>query len=70
MINPLFPKSKMIESVNENGGEITGRTPIVEISFLNGAFVLETTNAKRNPTSVENVAVQQPSLRLPHNADM
>ena len=69
-MSPLFPKSNIIDRVSENGGEITGKTPIVEINFLHGAFVLETTNAKRNPTIVENVAVQHPNFRLPHNADM
>ncbi len=68
VISPLLPKSKISDKDRENGGEITGRSPIVLRNFFPLMAVLFMTKAKMNPMIVENVAVRMPSLTLPHSA--
>ena len=68
VISPLLPKSRMIDSVSENGGEITGSVASAVTSFLPRMLVRETKNAKTKPMIVDSVAVSAPSLIDPASA--
>ena len=67
-MSPLFPKRRMIESVSEKGGEMTGSVASAVMAFLPLMLVLATAKAKRKPTKVESVAVRAPSWTEPARA--
>ena len=67
-MRPLLPNSRMMESVREKGGEMTGRVARAVTSFLPRMLVRETKKAKRKPMMVERVAVRAPSFTEPARA--
>jgi len=68
VISPLFPKRRMMLSVSEKGGEMTGRVARVDMNFLPPVDVRSTRKAKAKPRKVENVAVMMPSCTDPQRA--
>jgi len=68
VMRPLLPASSNIDRVREKGGEMTGSWAIAERNFLPRVLVLCMTNANRNPTSVDVVAVKNPRRMEPHSA--
>jgi len=65
---PFLPNKRIIDSVKENGGDITGMVARVVTSFLPFILVRATAKAYTKPMKVEIVAVTMPSWIEPQSA--
>ena len=63
-MNPLLPKSIIIERAPINGGDIIGIIAIKWRNFLKGISVLANVKAKINPTKAPRTAVRVPIIIL------